>query len=110
MIEKPAMTREQMIEILYKAAADGISKLIKNGLAFTVLIGVVLGLSFALQSVIQDNRAQIKEMKAEMKELKAEHSEQLNDLRREIAACDLERRALEVKVAELTVTVRRLKR
>lgn len=94
-----------MIAILYKALGDGLAKLIQNGLAFTVMAGAIIGLSLALYYAIMDSRGQIREVKAEMLAMKADWSVERNDLRREIAACDLERRTLAIRVAELSVIV-----
>ncbi len=99
--------KQEMYTVIYKALGDGLAKLIRNGLAFTVMAGVIIGLSFALYYVILDARPQMKEIKLEMKTLKADWATERNDLRREIAACDLERRALAVRVAELSVLVNR---
>ncbi len=39
------MTQKEMFsEVLYRALGDGVAKLIKNGLAFTVMTGVIIGL------------------------------------------------------------------
>lgn len=103
-----AMTpREQMYQIIYKAMGDGLAKLIRNGLAFTVMAGAIIGLSFALYYAIMDGRVQIKEIKSEVATMKAEWAAERNDLRREIAACDLERRTMAIRVAELSVLVNR---
>lgn len=97
--------QEEMIAILYKALGDGLAKLIQNGLAFTVMSLGLVGLSFAVYYVDLDGRTQIKEMKSELSAMKAEWADERNDLRREIAACDLERRTLAIRVAELSVIV-----
>ena len=94
-----------MYAIIYKALGDGLAKLIRSGLAFTVMSLGLLGLSFAVYYVNLDGRMQIKDMKTELSAMKAEWAEERNDLRREIAACDLERRTLAIRVAELSVIV-----
>ncbi|MBK8706627.1 MAG: hypothetical protein IPN33_25660 [Saprospiraceae bacterium] len=69
--------------------------------------GGIIGLSFALYYAILDSRTQTKEIKAEILVMKSEWAAERNDLRREIAACDLERRTLAIRVAELSVLVNR---
>lgn len=101
-----ALTRgfAMWVDSFFKSAA-------RKGLAILILIGVIIGLCSGLLYMQQWHLENRKEWKAEMKELKAEHSEQLNDLRTQIATCDLERRELAVRVAELTVMInRKLKR
>lgn len=92
------------VDAFFKSAA-------RKGLAILILVGVIMGLCSGLVYLQRWHMADRREWKAEMKELKVEHSEQLNDLRGQIAACDMERRELAVRVAELTVLVsRKLKR
>lgn len=102
---------ESMIQGWYKALEIGGGKLIKNGIGFATMT-IMLGLSlWAIVYLLDTNKSDRAEFKAEIREMKVEHSEQLNDLRRQIASCDMERRELAVKVAELTVMVnRKLKR
>lgn len=88
------------MEAFFKTAA-------RKGLAILILIGVIIGLCGGLWYMVDAHLADRKEWKAEMRELKAEHADQLNDLRTQIATCDMERRELSAKVAELTVLVTR---
>ena len=99
--------QQKMYEAIYKALGEGLAKLIKNGLAFTVLIGVVGGLIWALFAMSTHNENAIAELKQEIREMKKEHSDQLNLLRSEIYECDAERRKLAVQVAELRVLTHR---
>lgn len=83
----------------------------KKGLSFLVMLAVIIAEGGSIVYLIKENKNDRIELKAEMREIKAEHSDQLNDLRRQIASCDTERQILAVKVAELTVLVnRKLKR
>lgn len=93
--------REKMLQIIYKAVADGLSKLIKNGLAFTVMLGAIGGLAWGIFFIDGRANQNIAELKAEIKEMKADHSRQLNELRIEIINCDQENTKLRVRVAEL---------
>lgn len=99
--------QQQMVAIIYKALGEGLAKLIKNGLAFTVLIGVVGGLIWALFAMSAQNQSAISELKQEIREMKKDHSDQLNLLRSEIYECDAERRKLSIQVAELRVLTHR---
>lgn len=78
---------EKMIQILYKAAADGVAKLIKNGLAFTVMSMCIAGLVWGITTMNTLHRQEVYEIKTDMLQIRKEHALQLNDLRREVAAC-----------------------
>lgn len=90
-----------MLAIIYKAVAEGISKLIKNGLAFTVMLGAIGGLAWGIFFIDSRSNQNIAELKAEIKEMKVDHARQLNELRIEIINCDQENTKLRVRVAEL---------
>lgn len=79
--------QEKMLAILYKAAADGVAKLIKNGLAFTVMAMAIAGLLWGMIHLHEIHIGEVVAMKSDIGAMKKEHSGQLNDLRREIAAC-----------------------
>ncbi|MCB1317569.1 MAG: hypothetical protein KDK27_16510, partial [Leptospiraceae bacterium] len=68
-----AMTpKERMIESLYKALEIGVSKIIKNGLAFTIMLGAIAGLVWGVFSLLEVHRADRSEWKAEKMEIRAE--------------------------------------
>ena len=80
------MTQKEMFsEVLYKALGDGVAKLIKNGLAFTVMTGVIIGLVWTVFYLHGLHSTEVKELRAEMLQLRREHSEQLDTMRREVA-------------------------
>ena len=79
--------QEKMIQILYKAAADGVAKLIKNGLAFTVMSMCIAGLVWGITTMNTLHRQEVYEIKTDMLQMRKEHALQLNDLRREVASC-----------------------
>lgn len=103
------MTNKEMLhEAIYKAAADGVSKLIKNGLAFTVMAGVIAGLFGVLLYMHDTHKAEVAQMREEMMALRREHAEQLNEMRREamsmreeIAVCNEARRQDSARIARL---------
>ena len=67
------------------AAAEGAAKLIKNGLAFTVMTGVIAGLLWAIAFLNETHVSQLKEFKGDVREMKEDYSAQLNELRREVS-------------------------
>lgn len=94
------MTPQEMFsEAIYKALADGVSKLIKNGLAFTVMVGVIIGLVWTVFYLRDLHSAEVKELRAEMMQLRREHSEQLDTMRREVA--EAQRMLIECNVARV---------
>lgn len=100
---------EQMISILYKAIGDGVAKLIKNGLAFTVMSLAIIGLVLSIIEVDSRNTILLKEVKAEMLAMKLDHSEQLNDLRREIDNCNTAREKQAFEIIELRMRLNKIK-
>ena len=94
------MTQKEMFsEAIYKALADGVSKLIKNGLAFTVMTGVIIGLVWTVLYLHDLHASEVKELRAEMMQLLREHSEQLDTMRREVA--EAQRMLIECNVARV---------
>lgn len=102
--------QEKMIQILYKAASDGIAKLIRNGLAFTVMSMAIVGLVWGLFTMHELHGQEMTALKSECRQMKEEHSVQLNDLRREIAACISERMKDGARIARLEAMVENMKR
>lgn len=90
-----------MIQILYKAVGEGVAKLIRNGLAFTVMSGVIGGLLWGLLEMNKMYSIEMAALKTEYRQLRVEHSEQLNMLRSEIAACTTERMKDAARIARL---------
>lgn len=99
--------KEVMIEMLYKAAGDGIAKLIRNGLAFTVMTGVIIGLLWGILKMHELHSAEITAFKTEYRQMKADHSIQLNELRSEIAACTAERIKDAARIARLEALIQK---
>lgn len=102
--------REKMIQILYKAASDGVAKLIRNGLAFTVMTMVIAGLVWGLLTMHDLHGLEMTALKSECRQMKEEHAVQLNDLRREIAACIAERMKDGARIARLEALIENKKR
>lgn len=106
-----------MIQAWYKALELGVSKLIKNGLAFTVLACCIVGLVWIGVEMDDRHFRDMSEMKADMREMKKEHAEQLNivrreayELRNEIALCHAARERQAGEIATLKALVHKLKR
>lgn len=99
--------KEKMYQALYKAFADGTAKLIKNGLAFTVMGMAIAGLMWGLFEMHDLHSAEIAEFKAEYRQMKADHSIQLNELRTDIAACTLERFRDAARIARLEALIQK---
>ena len=109
--------QEKMIQVLYKAASDGIAKLIRNGLAFTVMAMAIAGLIWGLLTMHELHTNEMTALKSDFKELKREHAKQLNEYRRlefslrsEIAACVSERMKDAARIARLEATLKNMKR
>lgn len=94
------MTPQEMFsEAIYKALGDGVAKLIRNGLAFTVMTGVIIGLVWTVFYLHGLHSAETKELRAEMMQLRREHSEQLDTMRREVA--EAQRMLIECNMARV---------
>jgi uncharacterized phage-like protein YoqJ len=105
--------QEKMIQIFYKAFAEGVAKLIRNGLAFTVMTGCIGGLAWGMAWQHKQFEADWIEVKTEVRELKQEHSAQLNEYRRlehelriEIAECNEKRIEQAQQIARLEAMIR----
>jgi hypothetical protein len=92
-----------MLTIIYKSLAEGVSKLIKNGLAFTVMAGAIAGLIWILVWMVQTHEDDRKEWKAEIVTVKAEYAQMVNDLRLEIRECQNNNQLLLIQIAEMKV-------
>jgi hypothetical protein len=106
--------KEMLNEAIYKALGEGVSKLIRNGLAFTVMLGTIGGLSWGIAWQHAQFEADWTEVKSEIRELKQEHSSQLNeyrrleqDLRKEIAECNEKRIEQAQQIARLEAIMKR---
>lgn len=109
--------REMFNEAVYKALADGVSKLIRQGTAITVLLGCVTGLAWGIFYLHGIHMDEVRELRAEMAGLRMEHSEQLNALRRtevelrqELAICNEARRQDSARIARLEGLMQRRNR
>lgn len=100
---------EQMIAILYKAISEGVAKLIKNGLAFTVMSLAIIGLILAIVEIDARNKEFLRDVKNDMLAMKIDHSSQLNDLRREIDNCNAARERQALEIVELRVILKKIK-
>ena len=93
--------KEKMIESIYKAIAEGVSKLIKYGAAFTVLVACVAGLVWAMFYVVGKHESDRGEWKAEAKEIRMECDERVNLLESRIYECNEMRAQLAERVLAL---------
>jgi hypothetical protein len=99
--------QEKMIEILYKAAAEGGAKLVKSGMAFIVMAGAIVMLTYTLVFVYNENKIQVRELKSEFLQIRIEYSTQIIVLRQEIAECNRAREEQAIKVASLEALIRK---
>ena len=109
--------RSEMYQALYKALGEGVAKLIKNGLAFTVMTMCIVGLLWGIVQVDGYHGRQYLALRSEVLELKKAHSEQLNGYRLEISAlrleiheCNRAREEQSIKLARMEATLQILKR
>ena len=102
--------KQKMIESLYKALEIGVSKIIKNGLAFTIMLGAIAGLVWGVFSLLKIHRADRAEWKAEKMEIRAECAEEINRLRVEVYECNELHLLLLSQVARLEEKVNKRKR
>lgn len=101
------MTQQDMFNALYKALAEGLAKLIRNGLAFTVMTGVIAMLIWVVVYLVQMHEADRMEWKAELIATKQEYAEEVNRLRIEIRECQNNNALLLIQIAELKAGLRR---
>jgi hypothetical protein len=102
--------QEKMIELLYKAAAEGGAKLVKSGMAFLVMTGAICMLSWALIFMYNENKAQVRELKSDFLNIRIEYATQIIQLREEIAECNRAREEQAIKVAKLETIIQKLKK
>lgn len=97
--------QEVMIQVLYKAIGEGISKLIKYGVAFTVLVSCIIALVWLLFHITDLHEADRKEWKSELVLIRKTCEGEINRLREESTAeilkCNESRYALALRVASL---------
>ena len=97
------MTKEVMYQILYKSLAEGIGKLIKNGLAFTVMGLVIAGLIWTVVYLLDVHQSDRIEWKAEILAVKKEYAAELNQVRVELRECQNNNSILLIQMAELKI-------
>lgn len=97
------MTKDIMVQMLYKALAEGVGKLIKNGLAFTVMALAIAGLIWAIVYLLEVHQSDRIEWKAEILEVKSEYAAELNQLRIELRECQNNNSLLLIQMAELKI-------
>lgn len=103
---------EKMIQIIYKAIGEGMSKFIKYSLAYFTLLTVIAGLLWALIAVDRHHGDELKTFKAEIKEYSTalkEANRLLIEVQAEMQVCLAERARLAADVAELRAEIRLLK-
>lgn len=89
------MTDKQMFQsVIYKAAAEGAAKIIRGGVGYTVMLGAIAGLLWALMFQYRVNEAHTKELKQE-----------LVALREEIAECNKARGEDSARIARLETII-----
>lgn len=99
--------KEDMFAAIYKALGEGVAKLIKYGAAFTVLIGCVAGLIWALFYVVKEQAQEKVEWKREIHDVRIECSNQINLLQTKIYECNEQRASLAGRVAALEAIVKK---
>lgn len=106
--------KEIMLQVLYKALGDGVAKLIRNGLAFTVMTGAIGGLLWGILHMHDLHERELIAFKADMQQLRAEQLNQYRrleyELRSEIAACISERIKDAARIARLEEIVNKKNR
>lgn len=109
--------KAQMYQSIYRALGEGVAKLIKNGLAFTVMTMCIAGLLWGIVQVDGYHGRQYLSLRAEMLDIKKEHAVQLSGYRQEIAAlrieiseCNRAREEQSIKLARMEATLQILKR
>ena len=95
-------------EAITNAAVQGIAKIVKNGLAFTIMLGVIAGLLYALTTVHAAKEREVRELKAEMKEAREMYEREIHNLRRGIDECNQARAEDGARIARLETIVERL--
>ena len=102
------MTNKDMIyQAIAKAVADGASKFIRASMGFTVLLGVIAGLSWGIMFQYNEYARERAEMKSEIRELRAQYEEEVKVLRAEIAECNKARAEDSARIARLETTIQR---
>lgn len=97
---------QQMYAIILKALGDGIAKLVRNGLAFTVMTLAIAGLCGGIYYLIILREAEIASWKKELAEYRETTDNRMNLLQTRIYECDNERKLLAIEVAELRAIIK----
>lgn len=95
-------------EVIIRAAAEGTAKIIRNGLAFTVMLGTIAGLIFVVQRQEGIKEREVGALKVEMKEMRERYEGELETMRTAIVQCHEMRASDQVRIARLEAIVERL--
>ncbi len=99
--------KEIMLTAIYKAMADGVSRLIKYGAAFTVLVFCIAGLIYNTFYIVEGHNKDRLEWKAEKLETRRECSEEINRLRVEVYECNERHLQVLREMAKLRIEIKK---
>lgn len=94
-------------QAIAKAVADGASKFIRASMGFTVLLGVITGLSWGIMFQYEQYAIERAEIKKEIKEIRSQYEEEVKALRAEIAECNKARAEDSARIARLEANISR---
>jgi hypothetical protein len=95
-----------MYEVIYKAFGDGAAKLVKNGLAFTVMTLTIIGLCGGIYYILLFHRAEESDWRHQMKDLEIRMQEKINLVESRYYECQNENRILSIRIAELEAAIK----
>ena len=98
--------KEAMDQLIIKALGDGVAKLIKNGLAFTVMALTISGLCVAIYYLVLLHQYEQNMWYGEIEKLKKETSAKVLILESRYYECMNENQRLSVRVAEMEAIVK----
>jgi len=101
---------QEMHAIIWKAIAEGSAKLIRSGLAFTVMLGTIGILLYSIQKITAYHEAEMIKVRAEITDLKQYYRTRIDSLEERIMDRDaiIARQAIEI--IDLRVQVAQLQR
>lgn len=99
-----------MIQAVYKALEIGLAKIVKNGLAFMVMTGVIAGLVWGIMFLMEVHKADRAELKAEIIGVKRECAIEISRLRIDILECQQRNNNLFEQIIRLEERLKKQKR
>ena len=95
-----------MHKAIYAALAAGLSKLIKNGLAFTVMTLVIVGETWTILYLVDEQDIERHKWEQKLIDIENRNAKVVNDLRCDVEDCKNNNRLLQIQVAELKAASR----